>query len=124
MKPVVYRVAGMDKVRVKSNLKYTDVDNPNLLMDVYSPPNLAKGEKLPAVIFIHGAAGAEYKPKDWGFYISWGRLVGASGFIGVNFTHRLSGQKTSLEDSAGDVAAVINYIRANADSLNIRHYLE
>ncbi len=119
MKPVVYRVAGMDKVRVKSNLKYTDVDNPNLLMDVYSPPNLAKGEKLPAVIFIHGAAGAEYKPKDWGFYISWGRLVGASGFIGVNFTHRLSGQKTSLEDSAGDVAAVINYIRANADSLNI-----
>jgi acetyl esterase/lipase len=72
MKPVVYRVAGMDKVRVVSNLKYTDIDNPNLLMDVYSPPNPAKGEKLPAVIFIHGAAGAEYKPKDWGFYISWG----------------------------------------------------
>ena len=57
MMPVVYRVAGMDKVKVKSELKYTDVDNPNLLMDIYSPPNLAKGEKLPAVIFIHGAAG-------------------------------------------------------------------
>jgi acetyl esterase/lipase len=119
MKPVVYRVAGMDKVKVKSNLKYTDVDNPNLLMDVYSPPTLAKGEKLPAVIFIHGAAGAEYKPKDWGFYISWGRLIGASGVVGVNFTHRLSGQKTSLEDSAADVAAAVNYIRTNSDSLNI-----
>ncbi|MCA1622563.1 MAG: alpha/beta hydrolase [Acidobacteria bacterium] len=119
MMPVVYRVAAMDKVKVKSDLKYTDVDNPNLLMDIYSPPNLAKGEKLPAVIFIHGAAGAEYKPKNWGFYISWGRLIGASGFIGVNFTHRLSGQKTSLEDSAGDVAAAVNYIRTNADSLNI-----
>lgn len=119
MMPVVYRVAGMDQVKVKSDLKYTAVDNPNLLMDVYSPPNLAKGEKLPAVVFIHGAAGAEFKPKDWGVYISWGRLVGASGLVGVNFTHRLSGQKTSLEDSAGDVAAAINYIRANADSLNI-----
>ncbi len=51
MMPVVYRVAGMDKVGVKSNLKYTAVDNPNLLMD--------------------------------------------------------------------DVAAAINYVRANADSLNI-----
>ena len=43
MLPVVYRVAGMDKVKVKSDLKYTDVNNPNLLMDVYSPPNPVKG---------------------------------------------------------------------------------
>lgn len=119
MMPAVYRVAGMDAVKVKPNLKYTDVGNPNLLMDVYSPPNLTKGEKRPAVIFIHGAAGAEYKPKDWGVYVSWGRLVGASGLVGVNFTHRLSGQRTSLEDAAGDVAAAIDYVRANADALNI-----
>lgn len=119
MKLVVYRATGMDKVTVKSNLKYTNVDNPNLLMDVYIPPKLTKSERRPAIVFIHGAAGAEYTPKDWGFYISWGRLIGASGFVGVNFTHRLSGQKTSLEDSAGDVAASINYIRANADSLHI-----
>lgn len=119
MMPVVYRIAGMDKVKVKSDLKYSKADDPNLLMDIYSPPNLAKNEKLPAVVFIHGAAGAEYKPKNWGFYVSWGRLIGASGFIGVNFTHRLSGQKTSLEDSAGDVEAAVSYIRTNADSLNI-----
>ncbi len=119
MMPVVYRVAGMDKVKVKSDLKYTDVNNPNLLMDVYSPPNLAKGEKRPAVIFIHGGAGAETTPKDWGVFTSWGRLVGASGLIGVNFTHRLTGQKTSLEDGASDLGAAINYVRTNADSLNI-----
>ncbi|MEJ7701133.1 MAG: alpha/beta hydrolase [Pyrinomonadaceae bacterium] len=119
MLPVVYRVAGMDKVKVKSDLKYTDVNNPNLLMDVYSPPNPVKGKKLPAVIFIHGGAGAENTPKDWGVYTSWGRLVGASGLIGVNFTHRLTGQKTSLEEAEGDLAAAINYVRANADSLNI-----
>ena len=34
MMPVVYRVAGMDKVKVKSNLKYSSVNNPNLLMDI------------------------------------------------------------------------------------------
>ncbi len=75
MMPVVYRVSGMDKVKVKSDLKYTGANNPYLLMDVYSPPNLAKGEKLPAVIFIHGGAGAENKPKDWGVYTSWKGLL-------------------------------------------------
>jgi acetyl esterase/lipase len=119
MMPVVYRVAGMDKVTVKSDLKYTSVNNPNLLMDVYSPPNLAKNERRPAVIFIHGGAGAEYTPKDWGIYTSWGRLIGASDLIGVTFTHRLSATKTSLEDAASDLAAAITYVRTNADSLNI-----
>lgn len=119
MMPVVYRIAGMDKVTVKSDLKYTSVNNPNLLMDVYSPPNLAKNERRPAVIFIHGGAGAETTPKDWGIYTSWGRLIGASDLIGVTFTHRLSATKTSLEDSASDLAAAISYVRTNADSLNI-----
>ena len=119
MMPVVYRVAGMDKVTVKSDLKYTSVDNPNLLMDVYSPPNLAKNERRPAVIFIHGGSGAAVTPKDWGIYTSWGRLAGASDLIGVTFTHRLSARKTSLEDAGNDLAAAITYLRANADSLNV-----
>jgi acetyl esterase/lipase len=119
MMPVVYRIAGMDKVTVKSNLKYTEVNNPDLLMDVYHPPNLAKNERRPVVLFIHGGAGAETTPKDWVIYTSWGRLVAASGLIGVTFTHRLSAEKTSLEDAASDLAAAINYIRNNADSLNV-----
>jgi hypothetical protein len=42
MMSVVYRIAGMDKVTVKSNLKYTEVNNPHLLMDVCHPPNLIR----------------------------------------------------------------------------------
>lgn len=117
--PVVYRIPDMDKVTVKSDLKYTTTDNPNLLMDVYIPPKLAKGERRPAVVFIHGGIGAQFKPKDWGFYKSWGRLVAASGMIGVTFTHRLGYPKPLLAEAASDVTAAINYVRANADSLNI-----
>jgi acetyl esterase/lipase len=117
--PVVYRVPEMDKVIVKSDLKYTNTNDPNLLMDVYFPPGIAKGERRPAVVFIHGGAGAQFKPKDWGFYTSWGRLVAASGMIGVTFTHRLGYPKPLLAEAASDVNAAINYIRANADSLNI-----
>jgi acetyl esterase/lipase len=119
MMPVVYRIPGMDGVKVKSNLKYTDVGDPNLLMDVYNPPDLKKGEKRPAVIFIHGGAGSQTTPKDWGLYTSWGRLVAASGLTAVIFTHRLSAEKASLQDGASDLAAAIGYARANADTLGI-----
>ncbi|HYE74974.1 MAG TPA: alpha/beta hydrolase [Blastocatellia bacterium] len=117
--PVVYRVPGMDKVKIEKNLKYTSVNNPHLLMDVYTPPNLAKGERRPAVLFIHGGAGAESRPKDWGIYISWGKLIAASGLVGVTFTHRLGYPKPLLGESESDVRAAIDYVRANADSLNV-----
>ena len=58
MMPVVYSIPGMDKVVVKPDLKYSHVDEPHLLMDVYAPPHPGKGERRPAVLFIHGSVPA------------------------------------------------------------------
>ena len=80
MMPVVYRVPGMDRVKVVQNLKYTRTDDPNVLMDIYLPPDIAPTQKRPVVIFIHGGVKTEYTPKDWGIYTTWGRLIAASGF--------------------------------------------
>src|SRR5204863_7802263 len=77
MMPVVYKVPGMDKVKVVPNLKYTRTDDPNVLMDVYLPPDIAPNQKRPAVIFIHGGVKTQYTPKDWGIYTIWGRLIAA-----------------------------------------------
>ena len=119
MMPIVYRVPGMEKVKIIQNLKYAKSDDPNILMDVYLPPNLVKAEKRPAVIFIHGGAKPEWTAKDWGVYKTWGRLVAASGFVGVTFTHRLESFPTkSLENAAQDVRDALTYVRANADKLN------
>jgi len=52
MMPVVYKVPGMDRVKVVQNLNYTTTNDPNILMDVYLPANAAATEKLSAVIFI------------------------------------------------------------------------
>src|SRR5256885_4880538 len=68
MMPVVYKVPGMDKVKVVQNLKYTKTDDPNVLMDLYLPPDVGHNEKRPAVIFVHGGAKTEYTPKNWGVY--------------------------------------------------------
>jgi len=119
MMPVVYRVPGMEKVRVVQNLKYTDTNDPNILMDVYVPPDLARAERRPVVIFIHGGAKPEWTPKDWGVYTTWGRPVAASGLVSVTFTHRLEYPTKSLENAAQDVTAAINYVRANADKYSV-----
>src|SRR5438128_7802872 len=119
MMPVVLKVPGMDKVKVVENLKYTKSDDPNVLMDIYIPPDLSENEKRLAVIFLHGGAKTDYTPKDWGVYTSWGRLIAASGFVGVTFTHRLEYPNASLEKASTDVLDAVKYVRANADKYHI-----
>lgn len=118
-KPVVYRLPDMDKVRVISDLKYSEIDNPYLLMDVYLPPDLKSHERRPVVVFIHGGAGPESRPKDWGIFQSWGRLVAAAGMVAVVFTHRFSPPpQMLLVEAASDVNAAIAYVRSNAESFH------
>lgn len=118
-KRVVYQVPGMNLVRVKRNLIYKRVGGRELQMDVYSS-RVARG-RLPAVLFIHGGripANILTTPKDWDVYISFGQLVAASGFVGVNFNHRFYTWE-SLPDSQSDVMDAINYVRENAARLGV-----
>jgi acetyl esterase/lipase len=117
--PVVYRLPDMDKVRVISNLKYTGVANPHLLMDVYVPPELKPQERRPVVVFIHGGAGPENKPKDWGMFQSWGRLLAAAGMVAVAFTHRFSPPPQSLlAEAASDLSSALDCVRSSAESFH------
>ncbi|MFY9571250.1 MAG: alpha/beta hydrolase, partial [Blastocatellia bacterium] len=117
--PVVYSVPGMDRVTVKKDLSYKRSDDPNLKMDVYLPPGLPLKERRPAVLFIHGGAASQLRAKDWGIYVSYGKLMAASGLAAVTFTHRLGYPKTLITEGASDVSDAIAYVRANADSLQI-----
>jgi len=115
--PVVLRLPGMDEVKVRSDLRYSSAD-PHLFMDVYSPPSIKRGTKLPMVLFIHGGAGSASRPKDWGIYKSWGRLAAASGLTGITFNHRLGFPAPLLGESASDVADAIDYVRSHASLWN------
>jgi len=117
MMPVVYQIPGMDDVLVKSDLRYAD--EAHALMDVYIPPGLKSDERRPAVVYIHGSVPPGAPAKNMGVFKSWGRLAAVSGLIGVTFTHRLGYPKPMLADAASDVTAAINYVRTNADALNI-----
>jgi acetyl esterase/lipase len=117
--PVVFELAGMQDVQVHSNLRYSPENDPNLRMDVYTPPAGKSGERLPFVLMIHGGAGAQLRAKDWGVFQSWGRLFAAAGMVAVTFTHRLAPPPDSLlTEAASDVRHALEFARAHADEWN------
>lgn len=107
---VVYRVDGMDDVRVSGDLAYKSVEDCELFFDVYRPRS---DERVPGVVFVHGDGPPEVlaDAKDWGQYTSWGRLVAASGLVGVTFNHRSSLGATELHEVAADVDDLISHVR-------------
>lgn len=122
-KPIVYSIPGMNDVEVSSNLTYKTADGTDLKMDIYVPPGLSADAHVPAIVFIHGgylSRGLTFLPKDWGVYLSYGRLAAASGLIGVTFNHRYWGwTREDMERSFGDVTDAIDYVRAHADSYHV-----
>ena len=121
-RPVVLTVPGMDRVNVRRDIIYKTDGSTSLALDVYTPPDLPAGSTRPAVIFIHGglpAALAFMKPKDWGIYKSYGRLIAASGLAGVTFNYRMGYPDPDLKQAARDVTDLINYVREHGAELGI-----
>lgn len=114
----VYSVPGMDAVRVQQNLTYTS-GGATLAMDVYLPQGPAPATGWPVVIFVHGGpVQPDAKPKDWGIFRSYGRMMAASGMAAVTFNHRLTAM-AQYPQAADDVAALIARVRGDAKALTI-----
>ena len=120
-KPVVYQVEGMDRVRVRKDLVYKKDGADELKMDISTPEKQKPGESLPAVFLIHGGVSRDdpIRPKDWGIYKSWGRLIAASGMAGVTFNHRVGYPDPNLTQGAADLTDAIAFVRGRAADFGI-----
>lgn len=120
-KRIFYTAPGMERIKAKKDITYKTVAGLELKADVYSPPKIRRGERRPAVVFIHGGPlppNLLTKPKEWGVYASYGQLAAASGLVGVTLNHRYHGYDY-LNEAQADVDDLIGYIRNNADRLGI-----
>jgi acetyl esterase/lipase len=113
---VVYRIPGMESLRVQRDVEFRRDYDAALTMDIYYPPESKSGERTPAVIFVIGYPDQGVKSifgctsKEMGSYISWARLAAASGLAAITYTNR---------DPATDVHLALQYVRKNAASLGI-----
>jgi|ERR1700733_3301076 len=115
-KPVVYQIPGMDEVTIQRDIPYQITDAGPLGLDLYSPPDSKAGARMPAVIFVTGYSdlGAEKflrcKLKEMECYISWAKLVAASGLRAITYLNHTP---------ARDLDELFRYIRENAEVLGI-----
>lgn len=116
---LVYRVPGMDRVLISSNLTYKKIDGIDLKADLYLPMTSRSNAPLPVIIYVLGDASAQTlrDAKDWRFLQSYGRLAAASGFAGITFNHRSSENFTRLPDVRRDITDLIEFVRTNATTL-------
>ncbi|MCL4523267.1 MAG: prolyl oligopeptidase family serine peptidase, partial [Acidobacteria bacterium] len=122
--PIVYSVPGMDTVAVRRDVVYKTVDSAGakleLKMDVYSPAGAQSGQRFPAVLLISG--GGADPAMDWRVavvYQSYGRLLAASGFVGIPFTKRYQRGVEGVTQGASDLADIIRYVREHSAGLNV-----
>ncbi|HEY7093470.1 MAG TPA: hypothetical protein VH393_09840 [Ktedonobacterales bacterium] len=112
---MVYQIPGMDEVYVRAGITYKTVEDGDLKLDIYLPPDLQANERRPAVLFIHGepwtTEAVRFDALATGQYTSWGRLAAASGWIGVPFEHRNSRACTALPEVAADLDDLIAFVR-------------
>jgi len=114
--PVVFEAPGMDAVTVRPDVEYRIADGQPLHMDVYAPAGPPRSR--PAVILIHGGPVPMVGAKNMGVFVSYGKLLAASGFVAIAFNHRFLAPNR-LPDAAADVAALVAYARENAAHLGI-----
>ena len=113
---VVCRIPGMDTVTVRQEIEYGASGGERLTMDVYGPPDVAEGERRPAVVVVVGYPDPGVQKrlgcrhKEMGSTVSWGRLMAASGLAAITYTNR---------EPAADLDALLRYLRDNASSVGI-----
>jgi len=110
--PLVLKVPGTEQVQVTKNVIYKEAGSEKLVADIYYPPALKPGERIPVVVFVIGYANSVFpvQIKEWRIYTDWARLAAASGFAGVLY---------NTTAPAADILDLLSYLRQNAASLKI-----
>ena len=114
-KHVVYTLPGTDVVRVESGV-YREHQSTPLVFDAYYPAASAPGALLPVVILVTGFpdGGAKQRLgchfKDMGAFVSWARLIAASGCVAINYVNA---------QPEMDLLALLTHVRENAERLHV-----
>ena len=102
--PAVLTLPGMEKVQIRKNLRY-DAQH---TFDLYLPGNAKTA--VPVVVLVNGVGDPNLK--EWGQYITWGRLIAASGMAAVTY-------QTSGTGIGAQTEELLKYLKAQSGSLKI-----
>ena len=116
MKKVVYEIPEMSAVVVSRDLEYHRSESGPLTMDLYYPSGTEDVARRPAVLFVSGYPDPGFeaivgcKFKEMEAYVSWSRLVAASGMIAVTYSNH---------EPVADLGRLLTHLRENAAAFGI-----
>jgi len=114
-KRVLYDLPGTAQVDVRRGIPYAATDAGELTFDVYRPSHPVG--LLPVVVFVTGVSDIGAREQlgcrinEMEAYISWGRLVAASGMAAVTYT--------TDADPAANGLALLSYLRSAGGALGL-----
>jgi acetyl esterase/lipase len=112
--PAVLKLPGMERAVVRKDLAYKTIGEQELRFDLFRPGDATPEVLLPLVVLVHGGPIPEgASAKNMGIFQSLGRLLAASGFAGVAFSHRFHKPPMLLE-AAGDLRDALRHLRDGA----------
>lgn len=123
--PLVLAVPGMDAVTVRRDVVYKTVAASaplELKADFYIPAGATAASRYPAVILISGGGAEAASGRDWrdaGVYQGYGRLLAASGFVGVPFSKRYARSPEGRVAGESDLLDLVRYVREHAADLRV-----
>jgi acetyl esterase/lipase len=119
----------MDRIQPRLDVVYKTVDllqgKQQLKADVYIPAGAKAGERFPAVILISGGGlgtGGAQGDYDWrraGAYQSYGRLLAASGLVGITFTKRYARGSRGTSEGEADTLDLVRYLREHNAEMQV-----
>jgi acetyl esterase/lipase len=104
-KTAVLTLPGMDAIEVKRDQPYVE----HATFDLYVT---ARSKPAATILFVYGFPDPRFAQglRQMGAYNSWGRLLAASGMNAIAYSYR---------EPVGDLAALLDHLRANAGELGI-----
>ncbi|MFR9649151.1 MAG: alpha/beta hydrolase [Rikenellaceae bacterium] len=98
-------------------VEYKQIDTVTLDIFVVTPDGIAKGEKRPAVVFIHGGG---WNNGSYASFENHARYLATKGLVTFSVNYRLKNKnKTTPYEALLDAKSAIRFIRANAERFNI-----
>jgi acetyl esterase/lipase len=99
----------------EEGVEYANPDDQHLKLDLARPAEVKEGQRLPAVLCIHGGGFRAGNRKGWDGFC---KKLAERGYVAVTVEYRLA-PKYPFPAAVYDVKAAVQWLRSNADKYHI-----
>jgi acetyl esterase/lipase len=103
------------QVVFEEGIEYANPDNQHLKLNLAHPKEIKDGQRLPAVVCIHGGGFRAGERKGWDAFC---RKLAEHGYVAVTVTYRLA-PAYQFPAAIYDVKAAVQWLRANAEKYHV-----